>query len=60
MNLSIQAKLKFIANTGFLAKLGANMVGGNGEGHFDYGNVVPGLDARLKRLATFIYSKGLK
>ena len=48
------------ANPLFIEKLGADMFGGKGKGHFYYGHAVPDLDSRLKVLAQFIASKGVR
>jgi hypothetical protein len=45
---------------GFMEKIVANMLAGKGEGHFYYGHAVPDLNARLKTLAEYIASKGVK
>ena len=48
------------ADPRFLEKIGVDMLAGRGEGHFFYGHRVPALDARLKTLAEYIASKGLR
>ncbi|WP_342618893.1 thioesterase domain-containing protein [Rhodoferax sp. GW822-FHT02A01] len=48
------------ANPMFIEKLASDMLSGKGEGHFYYGHAVPVLDTRLKELAKYIYSKGLR
>ena len=47
-------------NLPVIDNLAADMLGGKGEGHFYYGHLVPDLDARLKSLAEFIASKGVR
>jgi hypothetical protein len=44
----------------FMGKLAKDMFAGKGEGHFYYGHVVPDIEARLKELADYIVSKGLR
>ena len=44
----------------FMEKIASNMLAGKGEGHFYYGHRVPDLDARLKTLAEYIASKGVR
>jgi hypothetical protein len=48
------------ANPFFIEKLGSDMLGGRGEGHFYYGHLVPDLDMRLKTLAESIAAKGVR
>jgi hypothetical protein len=50
-------RLELIAST---TKLGDDMAGGKGQGHFYFAHKVPDLNARLKWLADWLYSKGLR
>lgn len=48
------------ANPLFIEKLGKDMLGGEGRGHFYYAHIVPNFEQRVKELAAYIYSRGLR
>lgn len=50
-------RLELIAST---TKLDDDMAAGKGQGHFYFAHKVPDLNARLKWLADWLYSKGLR
>jgi hypothetical protein len=49
-----------LMNPYLIKKLGEDMMAGKGQGHFYFGHNVPDLSVRLKWLANWLYSKGLR